>query len=469
MSNKGSEDPQSFWVRWLPESVNQALVDRATLRALFENAGWLMGERVVKMAISFFVGVWVVRYLGPEQYGVYRYAISLVGLFTAVTTLGLDRIVIRNLSSSEWSGGEVMGTAFVLRIGGGIVTMLAVAAITFSSNDKWITQLAVLIVSGRLLFVSLDIYKLWFKSEIKSKYTVWVRSGVKFAYSGLQVLFILLGLSVISFVTLYLIQAGLKVFGAFIMYKYVSKNGTTGWEFDFELAQVMMEDAWPLIFSGISVAVYMKVDQVMLGRLVGEKSVGVYATAVKISEMWYFIPTAIAGTVFPKIISSKENVSEKLYYKRMQALYDLVSLLSYSIIVPVVLSAEPLIGFLFGVEYVGSAEILKVHMWAFLFVSLGATQGRWLVAENFTRFAMVAAILGASVNVGLNIILIPSYGGAGAAWATLISQAASTYVAYFFYKRLWQVLIQLSKALIVPLRLRAALDGIGDILRNTKK
>jgi O-antigen/teichoic acid export membrane protein len=443
-------------------------VDNPTLGTLFENAGWLMGERVVKMAISFLIGVWVVRYLGPEQYGVYRYAISLVGLFTAVTTLGLDKIVIRNLASSEWEDGEVMGTAFVLRVGGAIVTMLAVAAITFSSNDEWVTQLAVLIVSGRLLFVSADIYKLWFKSEIRSKYPVWIRSAVSFMYSGLQVTFILLGLSVTSFIALYLVQSGLKLGGTFIMYECLSENGTSEWSFDLDLAHVMMSDAWPLIFSGLSVAVYMKVDQVMLGKIIGEESVGVYATAVKVSEMWYFIPTAIAGSVFPKIVSSKENVSEGLHHKRMQALYDLVSLISYLVIIPVVLSADPLMRFTFGVEYSGAAEILKVHMWAFLFVSLGATQGRWLIAENFTRFAMVAAILGASVNIVLNIVLIPKYGGVGAAWATLFSQAASTYVAYFFYERLWLVLLQLSKALIVPIRVRAALNGIGSILCKTR-
>jgi len=423
-----------------------------------------MLERIVNMTIRFFVGVWVVRYLGPEQYGVYSYALSFVGLFTAVTTLGLDSIVIRNLSSEEWSEGEVMGTAFGLRIGAAVVTMGAVAATIFSVNDQWLTQLAVLIVSGQLVFKSADVFKLWFKSEIKSKYPVWVRSGVVMVNSATQVAFILLGLPVLAFVVLYLAQSALKAAGTYLMYQMVSERGRVRWTFRWGAARMMMQDAWPLILAGLSVGVYMKIDQVMLGEMVGESAVGVYATAVKISELWYFIPTAIAGSVFPKVVSSKENASAEVYRERMQAFYDAAALLSYLVILPVMLSAGPLITLLFGPEYSEAASILQVHIWAFLFVSLGVAQGKWLITENYTRFKMLASLFGAIVNVGLNALLIPTYSGLGAAWATSLSYGASVYVSLLFLKRLWPVLGQLSRALVVPVRIVSAMRKIRKVI-----
>ena len=226
------------------------------------------------------------------------------------------------------------------------------------------------------------------------------------------------------------------------------------------MAQRMMRDAWPLIFAGLSVSVYMKIDQVMLGEMIGESAVGIYATAVKISELWYFIPAAIAGSVFPKIVSTKENASQAVYDERMQVFYDAVALISYLIIIPVVLSATPLIELLFGVEYAASAPILQVHIWAFLFVSLGVARGKWLVAENFTRFAMFASLLGAIANVGLNIILIPTHAGLGAAWATLLSYGVSVYVSLLLLKKLWPVLYQLSIALLAPFRLPSIVKRI---------
>lgn len=455
-----TEDVQPRWLRWLPEFLRRRISGNKVLLQLLENASWLMIERIVNMTIRFFVGVWVVRYLGPEQYGVYSYALSFVGLFTAMTTLGLDSIVIRNLSSKGWTEGEVLGTAFALRIGAAVVTMGAVVVAIFSVNDQWLTQLAVLIVSGQLVFKSADVFKLWFKSEIKSKYPVWVRSGVVIVNSATQVAFILLGLPVLAFVVLVLVQSAFTTGGTFLMYQMVSERGRANWTFQWRAARTMMQDAWPLILAGLSVQVYMKIDQVMLGEMVGESAVGVYATAVKISELWYFIPTVIAGSVYPKVVSSKENASAEVYRERMQAFYDTAALLSYVVIVPVVLSAGLLIELLFGAEYARAASILQVHICAFLFVSLGVAQGKWLITENYTKFKMFAAASGAFVNVALNALLIPKYAGYGAAWTTFISYVITMYISLLFLKKLWPVWGQLTKALIVPLRLKSAVRRI---------
>lgn len=405
------------------------------------------------MTIRFFVGVWVVRYLGPEQYGLYSYALSFVGLFTAITTLGLDGIVIRNLSSEEWSEGEVIGTAFGLRIAAAVLTIAVVALTIFSVNDHWITQIAVLIVSGRLVFESADVSKLWFKSEIKSKYPVWVRSGVVMMYSATQVAFILMGLPVLAFLALILVQSGLEAGGTYMMYQLVSERGMANWTFRWETARTMMQDAWPLIFAGLSSSVYMKVDQVMLGEMVGESSVGIYATAVKISELWYFIPTAIASSVFPKIVSSKENASGKVYRERMQAFYDIIAVLSYIIILAVMFTADPLIDIVFGEEYKNSATILKVHIWAFLFASFGAVRGKWLVVENMTNLAMLTTFLGAALNVVTNIFLIPRFEGVGAAWATFLSQGMAVYISCLIIPSLRGVFVQMTKAIGFPFRI----------------
>nr|WP_258096168.1 flippase [Salinibacter sp. 10B] len=448
---------QSWWSRLLPGFLQRRIRDSPTLRKILGNTSWLMFERIVNMTVRFLVGVWVIRYLGPEKYGVYSYALSFVGLFTVVTTLGLDGIVVRNLSSKKWSEGKVMGTAFALRMVAGVLTIGVVAATIFSVSDEWITQIAVLVVSVELVFKSADVFKLWFKSEIKSKYPVWVRSGVTVLYAGSQIACILAGFSVLAFVILVVVQTGLKVIGTYLMYRHVPEKGNPPWKFEWTTARQMMRDAWPLIFAGLSVAVYMKIDQVMIGEMVGESAVGIYATAVKVSELWYFIPTAIAGSVFPKIVTSKENASEEVYQKRMQAFYDILALLSYVIVIPMTLVAEPLVGLVFGAEYSESGSILKVHIWAFLFVSLGAGRGKWLVTENFTRFSMITAVVGAIVNVGLNYILIPSYAGTGAAWATLISQVVAVFLSCLIWRRLHGVFVQMGKALFVPFRIRSVI------------
>jgi O-antigen/teichoic acid export membrane protein len=440
------------WVGWLPAALRRRVEDSPALQKILGNTSWLMFERIVNMTIRFFVGVWVVRYLGPEQYGVYSYALSYVGMFTALATLGLDNIVIRNLSREGTSREEVLGTALALRIIGAIATIGIVVASVASVADRTLIQVAVIVVAAQLVFKAANVFDLWFQAEIKSKYPVWVRSVVTVLFAGSQVAFILAGFSVLQFVGLVALQSLLEMVGTWVAYRVVSGKNIWSWTINWKSGVSMMRDAWPLIFAGLSVSVYMKIDQVMLGEMVGESAVGIYATAVKISELWYFIPGAIAGSVFPKIVSTKEKETKDVYEKRMQAFYDIFALLSYAVIIPLTLSAEPVIRVLFGAEYAEAATILQVHIWSFLFVSLGTARGRWLVAENFTNFAMISAVAGAVTNVGLNFVLIPAYVGKGAAWATLASQMIAAYLTCLLLPSIRPAFYQMTRAIGIPFR-----------------
>lgn len=459
MSKDSADDTSPSWARVLPEGVRRRLENSPILQKIVGNTSWLMFERVVNMTVRFFVGVWLVRYLGPESYGLYSYALSLVGLFMAFATLGLDNVIIRNLTRDRYEEGEIMGTAFVLRLCAGLISVAVIAIIVLQSYDEALRKFVVIVISAKLIFSAVDVFDFWFQSKIESKYVVWIRSAITLLYSGGQAICILAGLSVKAFAILVAAQMALQVIGTSTMY-FLRRDGHSPWRVRVGAATEMMRDAWPLIMASLSVAVYMKIDQVMIGRMIDDTAVGIYATAAKISELWYFIPSAIAGSVYPKIVSLRESGSTDHYEERMQDIYDVMACIAYVIIIPVVLTAKPMIELLFGAEFSESAAILQIHIWAFIFVALGVVRGRWLVAENYTRFAMVAAILGALANVGLNLLLLPDYGGIGAAWATLIAQVVSTLLACALWKPVRIVALQMMKALVVPFRLRRVINRI---------
>ena len=89
-------------------------------RKYFANTSWLLGERILRMAVSLFVGIYVARYLGPENYGLLSYANSFVGIFVALATLGLDDIVVRELVKNPEQREELLGTSFLLKIVGAV-------------------------------------------------------------------------------------------------------------------------------------------------------------------------------------------------------------------------------------------------------------------------------------------------------------------------------------------------------------
>ena len=413
-----------------------------------------MLERLVELAIRFLVGAWVIRYLGPGQFGVYSYALSFVALFTVIATLGLDQITVRDLARDPDSAGDVLATAFALRAWAAVITFGLVVGVTLLVEDDPVTRAAILIVAGQLFLHPANVLDLWFQSQVRSEFVVWTRSAVTLLVAAAQIACILAELPLQAFLVLVLVQSAMKGLGMYACFR-IAGPVDVRWRYVSRLAAGMLRDAWPLLFAGLSISVYMRIDQVMLGMMVGVEAVGTYGAAVRVSEIWHFLPTALAVSVFPGIVQMRSGVPADVYHRRLQALYDGMALYSYAIILVMIAGAPLVVHLLFGTAYHDSVAILRVHIWALMFVSLGTVYSRWLVAEGLAVFSMVTTILGAVTNVALNIALIPSFEGLGAAWATVIAQAIAAYLSTLLFRPLRPMFIRLTKALAVPFRFRA--------------
>src|SRR6056297_4280649 len=106
---------------WL-SPVNK-LFEHKGFKKYFFNTGWLMANKVLRLFVGLFVGVYVARYLGPDKFGILSFAMSFVALFGAFAKLGLDGIVVRNAVQDPDSRDELLGTAFGLRVIGGLVLL----------------------------------------------------------------------------------------------------------------------------------------------------------------------------------------------------------------------------------------------------------------------------------------------------------------------------------------------------------
>ena len=396
------------------------------LRGIIANTGWLFADRILRMGVGLFVGVWVARYLGVEQFGIFNYASAFVGLFITISTLGLDGIVVRSIVREPEKRSLILGTAFWLKLFGGVVALvLAVSCIVLVRRDDQLTIFLVAILSSVGIFQAFDTIDLWFQSQVQSKYSV-IAKNTAFAIIALVKVFLIsTHAPLIAFAWSGLGEVGLGAIGLMITYK-ISGYSPWLWSWSFPLAKTLLKESWPLILSGVTIMIYMKIDQIMLGEMVGDKAVGLYSAATRISEVWYFIPGAIASSVTPAIYAAKE-ISEALYYQRIEQFLRLLSGLAIVVAVPMSFLSGAIITILFGKSYEGSAYILAIHIWTSIFVFMGVGTSPWFIAEGLTQFALRRTIIGAVTNVFLNIFLIPAYGGVGAAIATVISQAFAAF------------------------------------------
>jgi O-antigen/teichoic acid export membrane protein len=314
------------------------------------------------MGVGLFVGVWVARYLGPEQFGILSYAIAFVSLFSAVASLGLDGIVVRDLVRDPSAKDEILGTAFALKLLGGALTLLAVLVSIFILRpDDRLSHWLVGITAVGMIFNAFDTIDFWFQSQVLSKFSVYAKSSAFLLVSVAKVVLILEEAPLIAFACAGLAEIAIGSLGLVLSYR-ISGHFIRSWRSNLPRAQRLLKDSWPLILSSVAIMIYMRIDQVMIGEMVGNKEVGIYSVAVQLVEVWYFLPGIIISSVFPSIVEAK-SMGEEIFYERLQKLYNFVAFLSYCIAVPVTFLAGWVIKFLYGTSYGSSSPMLAVLIW----------------------------------------------------------------------------------------------------------
>ncbi|SIS84487.1 flippase [Belliella pelovolcani] len=414
---------------------------------IFENVIWLFFDKLFRMGLGLFVGVWVARYLGPKDFGLLNYAKSFILLFSALASLGLQGLVVREIVKNKANQFEILGTSFYMRVFGGISVMfISFISIKLYEPENDILHYLVLIVSGTMVFKASEIISFWFESQVQSKFQVWVENSVFFISAIIKIIFIYYGLPVIMFAWAFLFESFLIAIILFGVYRSKGLK-VRDWSFSIYRMKYLLNEGWPLILAGLSIMLYMQIDKIMIGKILGEKEVGLYSVAVQISEVWYFLPTVIASSIFPSLIKLKENNS-KLYKRRIEKLFDIMVVLSLIIAISMTFLSHKLIFLLFGGDYIEAGKVLSIHIWAGVFVFLGVLSSKWFLIENLQKFSFYRTAWGGLLNIGLNYLLIPKFGITGSAIATVISQSFSSVFLNAFSKDVRPLFYMQIRALI---------------------
>ncbi len=422
------------------------------MHRILANAGWMIAERVLRILAAAFVGVWVARHLGPAGYGDLSYALAIVSILLPLSGLGLHGILLRDLARDPDSENVTLGTAFRLRIIGGILTIPAATSVVLIVHPGQTVLLALTAVfSLAAIFQATETIEISFQSRLLSRHTVKARTAALILGSTSRIALILTGASVLPFACATAGEALAASVLLMLTYRLTGRR-IAQWKADWAKAKSLLRQSSPLILSGVGAALNLDIDKFMLGRMTDSSSVGIYSAAAKLSEIWLFVPIAIATSAFPALVKSKSRGVE-FYEARQQQLYDGMVWLALIVAVLMTCFSGPIVALLFGAEFQGASPILAIHVWASLFTFLGAALSKWLINEGLFTFSIRRHGLGAAINVLLNLVLIPRYGGAGAAVATLVSYATASWLACFTDRRTWPAAKKMTLALLAPIRL----------------
>lgn len=395
---------------------------------------WLTAENMFRLGLGLVVGLAVARELGPTQYGVLSYATAAAALCTIIAALGLDGIVQRDLVKAGPDGwNDVLGTAFLLRMSSALILYGAYAIIIVATTPDPETQTACLVIGLGLVLNPAVLLRTWFQAQVAAKHAVMTQLVGFSIGAGARIYLLWRREATVN--ALAWISVGELALSALLLaiaYGKVRPGRAWRWRWSPGYARQWAGEAWTQLLSGLAIFVYMRIDQLMLEKMAGTRSVGIYSAAVKVSELGYFVPVMLGATLLPSVVRTRESDLGK-YVRRRQLYFDFSALIAVGFALPIAIFAPQVISLLFGQEYADASHILRIHAWSALFVFTGVARGQYLLTEGLLRFSFFATLAGAIINVALNFVLIPRLGGVGAAWATLVAYAISALASSFVY------------------------------------
>lgn len=400
--------------------MRSELINTPSLHAILRNSGWLLADRCIRLVVGLLVGAWVARYLGPSQYGELAYVLTIIAFFQAIANMGLDGIVVRELTLSPQNAGSILGSAFRMRLFAGtacwILAILGMGLLKgWQHTDVWITALS----GASLVFQAADTVDLWFQSQSQSKRTVVAKLLTYFVSSGIKIFLILTQAPLLAFAAVMALDVAMAAAGMAIAYRYFPSS--TRWHHAPQQALRFIKESWPLVLSGLSIMIYMRIDQILIQEWLGKRELGIYAAVLPFATAWQFIPVTLSISIAPFLLRVRAEGEEK-YLRALTNIFRLFSAIGWSICIFMALMSSFIVDLLLGPEYRASAQVLSIYVFTNIFIGLGVAQGLWLLNEGKTLTSLLNTMLGAATCIIGNYFLIPAMGLTGAAITAVLAQ-----------------------------------------------
>lgn len=395
------------------------------------NFGWLVGDRLLRFAIGIVVGSWAARYLGKDNFGALSYAQALAAIVFTVAPLGMEALTLREIIRQPAAAGHWIGSVIGFRAGSSVLGGMLIFLLAIRMRpDNTSIPLLVLCLAVGLLFQSLESGELLFQARSEMSQLVVPRMVIVLLMTGLKVLAIVSGKSVFWFAGLTALE---QVMSGLVTLFYLRRRlvPSDPLRFSWAAGSELLRQSWPLAVAAAAVIVYVKIGQLMLGNLLGDAALGIYAAGARIPEALYFVPTVLGTSMLPALVRAQTSGGNAygvaaLRYMRVNVLAALV------LVLPLAAGAWVVVRVLFGPSFAAAAPVMFIHAWSLLFVFAGAARGQLLLNERKVGYSLFFSLVGLAATVSLNAWLIPRYGSLGAALATVFSYAISGLVATFW-------------------------------------
>lgn len=361
----------------------------------------------------------ITRYLGQDGFGEYATVLAFLSFFSAIADLGLYSTSTREISRPNADEKKIMGNIFTLRIIVSLVVLLLSPIVVLFFPYAPEVKVAIVIVAFSFLFSSsyqilngvfqknLAMDKVAF-SELAGKIfqVLIIYAAIKLDLGFTWIIASLLFNMVLSFGMVY-----------FWSKKYIQFK----WQFDYRYWKVFLKESYPIGIASLITIIYFKIDTILLSVMKSSADVGIYGAAYKVIENITFFPAMIVGLIFP--IMSKSVFSDRARFIDISnKTYKVFWLIITPLVVGTLFLADGIMNIIGGGGFSESGVVLKILIFALVFIFFGNFGNAVLIAGNQQKKLMLILALVAIFNVTANLIFIGKYSYLAASFISVITE-----------------------------------------------
>lgn len=402
------------------------------------NSAWQFFERFVGLGCSFIASIFVIRYFAPAEYGIFAYAASYVTLFSSLTSMGLQSIVVREVVKDSIPTETILGSAFVIMICGAVAALILAVSGALLTHEKNTATWIILIMCLTNIIGSLAVINYYFQAKIKARYIAYIMLVQDVIDICIRIGMVHFKAKLLSFALLGLIESILVYTAIYLLFKSSSK--LKSWKIDIKTIKFLLHQSIPIALTALISSQYMRLDQVMLEHFKGFAQVAPYSVGIKLIEVFYIIPSIISINLLPKMTELFNNVDKTLFNRYFQKAV-IINLASSIIIITLLfIFAERIVFLLYGAKYYNAVFVLKYGSLCILPYFLAVITEIWIQINSMQKYSLYKTIAMLVLNITLCIILIPRHGQQGAVAALVITYLISNLIVWIIFKDLRQLI-----------------------------
>jgi len=403
------------------------------LPGVTRNTVTLFANRILITVINFLVGIVVIRHLGADRFGTYSIVFALLSFFSVFTVgSGVDQILVREVSrgGTEEEVRRKTATAIFLRLLLGMAGVLIALPVSYILYGTTTVSLYIMVSAFSLAYSF---------HESNSPFIVGYNTRLQLFVPQIIMTVVIIAFAILKVFLVYWARADVLPFiladaavpvvvsiAYWILYRRTGGHPIRRSDFSLAEAKYLIRESAPLLLSSLFVMVYMRIDQILISKWLGSEAVGNYGVAVRIAEVFNFVPVYLAVSLLPVFTKTLgDRNSDELY----EVCFRFMNLFIFPVILFFTLFSGEFLDLLFPGQFPEAAGALRILIWSEFFIFAGVIHSTIVLANGLQRYDILFVAIQAAVNIALNWFLIDRLLIQGASWASVVSYGVGLLVA----------------------------------------